>query len=50
MKELEKFTIKEFQEDFDDLMSRVENGESFLIDSEYGVVAIVPYKDYAALL
>lgn len=50
MKELEKFTIEEFQKDFDNLMSRVENGESFLIDSEYGAVAIVPYEDYAALL
>ena len=49
MKELERFTLEEFQEDFDDLMNRVENGESFLIDGEYGAVAIVPYKDYAAL-
>ena len=50
MKELKKFTVQEFQEDFDDLISRVENGESFLIDGEYGTVAIVPYEDYATLL
>ena len=50
MKELKRFTVEEFQKDFDDLISRVENGESFLIDGEYGVVAIIPYKDYAALL
>ena len=50
MKELKRFTVQEFQEDFDNLMSRVENGESFLIDSEYGAVAIVPYEDYAVLL
>jgi len=50
MKELKKFTAEEFQEDFDELISRVENGESFLIDSEYGTVAVVPYEDYSMLL
>ena len=50
MKELKKFTVQEFQEDFDDLISRVENGESFLIDGEYATVAIVPYEDYAVIL
>ena len=50
MKQLKRFTVEEFQEDFDDLISRVENGESFLIYSEYGTVAIVPYEDYATLI
>ena len=50
MKVLKRFTVQEFQEDFDDLISRVENGESFLIDGEYGTVAIVPHEDYVAIL
>jgi len=40
---LEKFTIEEFQSDFDNLMNRVENGESFIIKSEYGDAVMVPY-------
>lgn len=45
MEELERFTVEEFQEDFDNLMNRVENGESFIITSEYGNAVIVPYKE-----
>jgi hypothetical protein len=45
MEELETFTLEEFQEDFDNLMSRVENGESFMIMSEHGNAVIVPYKE-----
>ena len=41
--QLEKFTVEEFQSDFDNLMNRVENGESFLITSEYGNAVMVPY-------
>ena len=29
--DLESFTVEEFQEQFDELFERVENGESFLI-------------------
>ena len=43
--ELQKFTAEEFQSDFDNLMNRVESGESFLITSEYGNAVIVPYKE-----
>jgi antitoxin (DNA-binding transcriptional repressor) of toxin-antitoxin stability system len=46
MKELKRFTVEEFQEDFDDLIIRVEDGESFLITGKYGTVAIIPYEDY----
>jgi len=41
----EKFTIEEFQSDFDTLMGRVENGESFIITSEYGNVVMIPYNE-----
>jgi sporulation protein YlmC with PRC-barrel domain len=44
-KELQKFTVKEFQSDFDNLMSKVESGESFIITSEHGNAVIVPYKE-----
>ena len=43
--ELRSFTVEEFQSDFDDLMNRVEQGESFIITSEHGNVVMVPYKE-----
>ena len=43
--ELQKFTVEEFQSDFDNLMNRVESGESFIITSEHGNAVIVPYKE-----
>lgn len=42
---MEKFTVEEFQSDFDNLMQRVENGESFIITSKDGDAVIVPYKE-----
>ena len=45
-KVLESFTIESFQENFDKLLERVENGESFIITSEHGNVVITPYEDH----
>ena len=45
LNELESFTVEEFQKDFDNLMNRIESGESFIITSEYGNSLIVPYKE-----
>jgi antitoxin (DNA-binding transcriptional repressor) of toxin-antitoxin stability system len=42
---MEKFTVEEFQSDFDNLMERVEQGESFIITSEYGDAVMVPYTE-----
>lgn len=40
---LKKYTVEEFQEDFDNLMSLVENDKkSFIITSEYGEAVIMP--------
>ena len=44
MNYLKKFTIKEFQEDFDNLLNCVENGDSFMITSEYGDAVICSYS------
>jgi antitoxin (DNA-binding transcriptional repressor) of toxin-antitoxin stability system len=41
---MQEFTVKEFQNNFDTLLNRVENGESFVIKSEYGNAIIVPYS------
>ena len=49
LKELQSFTIEEFQSDFDTLMNRVENGESFLITSEHGNAVMVPYNDVVGI-
>jgi hypothetical protein len=43
--ELQSFTIEEFQADFDNLIEKVQNGESFLIKSEHGNAVMVPYKE-----
>jgi len=43
---MQKFTIKEFQSDFDNLLERVENGESFIIADEEKEVVIMPANDY----
>ena len=48
MKELEvlqSFTVKEFQNDFDNLIERVENGESFIIRDGENSAVIVPYNE-----
>lgn len=44
-KQLETFTVEEFQEDFDNLLERVQSGESFIIKSEYGSVIMIPYQE-----
>jgi prevent-host-death family protein len=43
---MEKFTVEEFQADFDNLLERVENGESFIITDHGKEVVIIPAKDY----
>jgi prevent-host-death family protein len=45
LNELQSFTIEEFQLNFDNLMNRVEEGESFIITSKDGNAVIVPYKE-----
>ena len=42
---MEKFTVEEFQSDFDALMNRVEKGESFMIHSENGDAMMIPADD-----
>jgi len=43
--ELQSFTVEQFQKDFDALIEKVQNGESFLIKSEHGEAIIVPYNE-----
>ena len=45
LEDLKSFTVKEFQSDFDNLMQRVENGESFIIRDGDNSAVIVPYKE-----
>lgn len=40
---LKRYTVEEFQEDFDNLMSLIENDKkSFIITSEHGEALIMP--------
>ena len=43
---MKKFTVEEFQEDFDNLLEKVENGESFIITDQGKEVVIMPAEDY----
>jgi antitoxin (DNA-binding transcriptional repressor) of toxin-antitoxin stability system len=45
LEELQSFTVEEFQEDFDNLIERVENGESFIIRDGNRSAVIVPFKE-----
>jgi len=45
LEKLESFSIKKFQENFDYLMERVENGESFIIRDGNKSAIIVPYNE-----
>jgi len=45
LKELQSFTVEEFQANFDNLMERVENGESFIIRDGDNSAVIVPYNE-----
>ena len=47
---LESFTIEEFQSDFDTLLDRVENGESFVIKSDHGNAVMIPYNEVVQIL
>jgi antitoxin (DNA-binding transcriptional repressor) of toxin-antitoxin stability system len=49
-KGMETFTVEDFQKHFDELLERVENGESFVIKSEYGNAVIVPCAEYQDLI
>ena len=46
MKLMEKFTVEEFQKDFNNLLERVENGESFIVTDQGKEVVIMPAEDY----
>jgi prevent-host-death family protein len=50
LSDLQKFTVEEFQANFDNLMNRVENGESLIITSEHGNAIMVPYKEVIEIL
>jgi len=47
---MEKFNVEDFQKNFDEIMERVEDGETFLIESEYGNALIVPYQEVKEVL
>ena len=43
---MKKLTVQQVEENFDEIMSRVEQGESFVITSEFGDAMLIPYKEY----
>lgn len=45
MKEPQSVTIEEFQSNFDNLIERVEKGESFIIISKHGNAMMIPYNE-----
>jgi hypothetical protein len=47
---MEKFNVEYFQQNFEEIMERVENGESFVVQSEYGDAMLVPYTGVIGIL
>ena len=45
LSDLQRFTVEEFQSNFDTLIERVENGESFIITDGERNAVIVPYNE-----
>lgn len=45
MKDMEEFTVEEFQADFDNLWKRIEEGESFVILHEGQKFVMAPYEE-----
>jgi len=43
---MKTLTIEEFQQDFDAIINKVEEGECFIIKSEHGNAMLIPYKQY----
>ena len=43
---MKRLTVQQVEENFDEIMSRVENGESFMITSDTGNAMLMPYKEY----
>ena len=43
---MEQFTVEQFQQDFDSLIQRVENGESFIICDGENKVVVMPTSEY----
>lgn len=41
---MEEYTVQQFQENFDKLFQRVENGETFKIRDGNNIVMIIPYQ------
>lgn len=42
---MKTITITELQSNFGQIITEVENGKTFIIESEYGNVALVPYDE-----
>ena len=43
---MKKLTVQQVEENFDEIMSRVEMGESFVITSEFGDAMLIPFNQY----
>lgn len=43
---MKKLTVQQVEENFDEIMSRVEQGESFVITSEFGDTMLIPFNQY----
>ena len=43
---MKTLTVQQVEENFDEIMSRVEKGESFVIASEFGNAMLIPYSQY----
>jgi hypothetical protein len=43
---MKTITVEELQKDFEEILTQVEQGHQFIIESEKGDVLLMPYKIY----
>lgn len=47
---MKKLNLESLTENFDEIMERVETGESFLIENEDGNVVLMPYANFKSAM
>jgi prevent-host-death family protein len=47
---MKKITIEEFQNRFEELLNRVENGESFILTGERVSAVMIPYNEMVEVI
>ena len=47
---MEKLTVQSLTDNLDEIMEKVESGESFLIEDDDGTVVMIPYANFKSVM